>query len=85
MLHCIYKIKKDKLLKIKIMSSFMLKRRLKEAQTELANATDQDAVDRANLRIRHIKDAIFDVEMIEFEERVGFKSMEQNAGVWDER
>jgi len=67
------------------MSSFMLKIRLKEAQAELANAIDQDAIDQANLRIRNIKDAIFEVEMIEFEERVGFKSMERNAGVWDER
>ena len=60
------------------MSSFMLKRRLKEAQTELANATDQDAVDRANLRIRQIKDAIFDVEACEWHDR-GWRSRERNA------
>ncbi len=67
------------------MSSFMLKLRLKEAQAELANATDQVEIDRLNLSIEHLKTAIWEVEMIEFEERVGFKSMEQNAGVWDER
>ncbi len=63
----------------------MLKLRLKEAQAELANATDQVEIDRLNLSIEHLKTAIWEVEMIEFEERVGFKSMEQNAGVWDER
>ena len=67
------------------MSSFLLKFRLKEAQAELANATDQKEIDRLNLDIDCLKQAIFEVEMIEFEERVGFKSMEQNAGVWDER
>ena len=67
------------------MSSFMLKLRLKEARSELANATDQKEIDRLNLSIEHLKSAIWEVEMIEFEERVGFKSMERNAGVWDER
>ena len=67
------------------MSSFMLKLRLKETQAELDNATDQNEIDRLNLSIKHLKQAIWEVEMIEFEERVGFKSMEQNAGVWDER
>ena len=60
------------------MSSFMLKRRLKEAQTELANATDQDAVDRANLRISHIRESIRDVESIEWHGR-GWRSRERNA------
>tara|TARA_Y100000310_G_C20194760_1_gene584132 strand:+ start:97 stop:300 length:204 start_codon:yes stop_codon:yes gene_type:complete len=67
------------------MSSFMLKLRLKEARSELANAIDQKEIDRLNRDIEHLKSAIWEVEMIEFEERVGFKSMEQNAGVWDER
>jgi len=67
------------------MSSFMLKRRLQEAQAELANATDQADRNDLALRVEQLKVAIFDVEMMEFEERVGFKSMEQNAGVWDER
>ena len=35
--------------------------------------------------LKQWKQILFEVEMTEFEERVGFKSMEQNAGVWDER
>ena len=67
------------------MNSFLLKIRLREAQAELSNATDQDDRNALALRVENLKSAIFDVEMMEFEERVGFKSMEQNAGVWDER
>jgi hypothetical protein len=67
------------------MSSFLLKIRLREAQAELSNASDQKEIDRLNQSVDCLKQAIFEVEMIEFEERVGFKSMEQNAGVWDER
>lgn len=67
------------------MSSFMLKRRLDETRRDLANATDQVEIDRLNQAVEQLKQAIWEVEMIEFEERVGFKSMEQNAGVWDER
>jgi hypothetical protein len=67
------------------MSSYMLKIRLRQAQDELSNATDQDYRNALALKIEQLKSAIFDVEMMEFEERVGFKSMEQNAGVWDER
>jgi len=67
------------------MSSFMLKNRLQGVQRELANATDQAEITDLKFRIEQLKVAIFDVEMIEFEERVGFKSMEQNAGVWNER
>ena len=67
------------------MNSLLLKLRLKDARSLLANATDQKEIDRLNRDIEHLKSAIWEVEMIEFEERVGFKSMEQNAGVWDER
>ncbi len=63
----------------------MLKIRLRQAQAELANATDQEYRNAIALRVEQLKVAIFDAEMIEFEERVGFKSMERNAGVWDER
>ena len=67
----------------------MLKRRLDEARRDLANATanatDQKELDRLNQAVEQLKQAVWEVEMIEFEERVGFKSMEQNAGVWDER
>jgi len=67
------------------MSSFMLKRRLDETRRDLANATDQKEIDRLNQAVEQLKQAVWEVEMIEFEERVGFKSMEQNAGVWGER
>ena len=60
------------------MSVYMLNIRLREAQAELANATDQDAVDRANLRISHIRDAIRDVEACEWHDR-GWRSRERNA------
>ena len=56
------------------MSVYMLKIRLQEAQAELDNATDQDAVDRANLRISQIRDAIRDVEAIEWNEGPGWRS-----------
>ena len=67
------------------MTSSLLKFRLQGVEKELANATDQKEIDRLNQSVDCLKQAIFEVEMIEFEERVGFKSMEQNAGVWDER
>ena len=56
----------------------MLKIRLREAQQELANATDQEAIDRANLRISHIREAIRDVESIEWH-GPGWRSRERNA------
>jgi len=61
------------------MSVYMLNIRLREAQAELANATDQDAIDRANLRISQIRDAIRDVEAIEWNESPGWRSRERNA------
>ena len=61
------------------MSVYMLNIRLREAQAELANATDQEAIDRANLRISHIRDAIRDVEAIEWNEGPGWRSRERNA------
>jgi len=67
------------------MSSYMLKLRLDEVRRDLSNATDQVEIDRLNFAIEQLKVAIFDTEMIEFEDQVGFKSMEQNAGVWNER
>jgi len=56
----------------------MLKIRLKDAQEELANATDQDAIDQASLEISHIRDAIRDVEACEWHDR-GWRSRERNA------
>ena len=60
------------------MSVFMLTNRLRGVQRELANATDQVEIDRLNLRISHIRDAIRDVESIEWHGR-GWRSRERNA------
>ena len=67
------------------MSSFMIKFRIKEVQSRLARATDEDEILRLIEDIAEWKRHLHDAEMIEFEERVGFKSMERNHGVWDER
>tara|TARA_Y100000356_G_C11107542_1_gene207772 strand:+ start:187 stop:369 length:183 start_codon:yes stop_codon:yes gene_type:complete len=60
------------------MSVFMLTNRLRGVQRELANATDQAEIDRLNLRISHIREAIRDVESIEWHGR-GWRSRERNA------
>tara|TARA_B110000495_G_scaffold16849_1_gene12001 strand:- start:2050 stop:2253 length:204 start_codon:yes stop_codon:yes gene_type:complete len=67
------------------MSPFLINLRIKEVNAELARATDSLEVARLQSDLRQWKQHLHDAEMIEFEERVGFKSMEQNAGVWDER
>jgi len=67
------------------MSSFMINIRIREVESKLRNATDQSVIDKLNADLAQWKQILFEVEMIEFEERVGFKSMERNAGVWDER
>lgn len=56
----------------------MLTNRLRGVQRELANATDQVEIDRLNLRISHIREAIRDVESIEWHGR-GWRSRERNA------
>ena len=60
------------------MSVFMLTNRLRGVQRELANATDQVEIDRLNLRISHIREAIRDVESIEWHGS-GWRSRERNA------
>ena len=60
------------------MAVFMLTNRLRGVQRELANATDQVEIDRLNLRISHIREAIRDVESIEWHGR-GWRSRERNA------
>ena len=60
------------------MSVFMLTNRLRGVQRELANATDQVEIDRLHLRISHIREAIRDVESIEWHGR-GWRSRERNA------
>ena len=67
------------------MGSYMIKLRIKEVNAKLAKATDSDEIARLQSSLKDWKRHLHDAEMIEFEERVGFKSMERNAGVWDER
>ena len=67
------------------MSSFQIKRKISEVNASLAEATDSQEVAQLKEDLRQWKNILHDVQMQEFEDRVGFKSMEQNAGVWDER
>ena len=62
----------------------MIKKRMEDVQRQLNRATDADEVARLKEDLKHWRWILHDVEMIELEERVGFKSMERNAGVWDE-
>ena len=66
------------------MSSFMIKMRMKDVQRQLDGATDAEEIARLKKSLQDWKWILHDAEMIEREERVGFKSMERNAGVWDE-
>jgi len=67
------------------MDSFMIKIRIKDCKAMLARATNASIIARLESQLVDWKRHLHDAEMIEFEERVGFKSMERNAGVWNER
>ena len=67
------------------MDSFMIKIRINDTKAMLAKATDSDEIARLESTLKAWKRHLHDAEMIEFEDRVGFKSMERNAGVWGER
>ena len=67
------------------MSSFQIKFRIKDINARLAKATDSQEIAQLKTDLQQWKNILHDVQMQEFEDRVGFKSMEQNAGVWDER
>ena len=67
------------------MSSFQIKFRINEVKRNLANATDSQEIAKLENDLKEWKQILFEVQMNEFEDRVGFKSMEQNAGVWGER
>jgi len=66
------------------MDSFMIKMRMRDVQRQLDGATDAEEIARLKKSLQDWKWILHDAEMIELEERVGFKSMERNAGVWDE-
>jgi hypothetical protein len=63
----------------------MIKIRIREVESKLRNATDQSVIAQLEGDIWQWKRILSDVELQEFEDRVGFKSMERNAGVWNER
>jgi|TARA_R110000751_G_scaffold94328_1_gene184089 hypothetical protein len=63
----------------------MIKIRIKDCNAMLAKATDSDEIARLQSQLKQWKQHLHDAEMLEFEDRVGFKSMERNAGVWGER
>ena len=67
------------------MSSYMIKIRIREVESKLRNATDKSDIAQLEGDLWQWKNILSDVELQEFEDRVGFKSMERNAGVWDER
>ena len=67
------------------MSSFTIKFRIKDVNAMLARATDSQEITKLESDLRQWKSILADVELQEFEDRVGFKSMERNAGVWNER
>jgi len=67
------------------MSSFQIKRKISEVNARLAKATDSQEVAQLKEDLWQWKNILHDVQMQEFEDQVGFKSMEQNAGVWGER
>ena len=63
----------------------MIKLRIKEVNAKLAKATDSQEIAQLEKDLKEWRQILFEVQMNEFEDQVGFKSMEQNAGVWDER
>ncbi len=75
------------------MDSFMIKIRIRETEAKLAKERAKgilamekvDNIFKLEQDLDEWKEILFQVEAQEFEDRVGFKSMERNAGVWDER
>jgi len=75
------------------MSSSLIKIRIRETESKLAKERAKgilamekvDNIFKLEEDLDEWKEILFQVEAQEFEDRVGFKSMERNAGVWDER
>ena len=63
----------------------MIKIRINDTKAMLAKATDSDEIARLQSTLKAWKRHLHDAQMVEFEDRVGFKSMERNVGVWNER
>ena len=67
------------------MDSYMIRIRMKDVERRLDRANDEAEIAQLKKDLRMWKRHLHDAQMLEFEDRVGFKRMEQNAGVWDER
>ena len=63
----------------------MIKIRISEVERKLRNSASAERIAQLKEDLAQWKQILFEVEMQEFEDRVGFKSMERNHGVWDER
>jgi hypothetical protein len=61
------------------MSPTSIKFRIIETETNIRNATDSLEIARLQKDLKEWKLHLHNAEMIELEERVGFRSMERNA------
>jgi len=58
---------------------------MEDTRRMIDRSTDVDRIALLKKDLELWKRHLRDVEFQETEERLGFKSMERNAGVWDER
>ena len=61
------------------MNSTLIKFRISETERNLRNATDSQEIAQLEKDLKEWQRYLYEAEMIELEERVGFKSMERNA------
>ena len=61
------------------MNSSSIKFRISETERDLRNATDSQEIARLEKDLKEWKLHLHNTQMIELEERVGFRSMERNA------
>lgn len=61
------------------MNSTSIKSRIRETETNIRNATDSLEIAQLNKDLKEWKIHLHNTQMIELEERVGFRSMEINA------
>ena len=61
------------------MNSSSIKFRIRETETDIRNATDSLEIARLEKDLEGWKRHLHNTQMIELEERVGFRSMERNA------
>ena len=61
------------------MNSSIIKFRISETERDLRNATDSQEIAQLEKDLEGWKRHLHNTQMIELEERVGFRSMERNA------